>query len=200
MQINKISKNMSNVNSIGDVAAKAKQKNQGENVFKNNRDRVMEESFQDSLQKSMNTELNIEMSLVGANGEGEEWAESPVRASSSIISHKEQGFGKSKAESINIHVGRSGDTALVKETAVRQLSYGECDKVEINVLEGYTLKAKLEKGAGESKADEYSIYVEMKNEKGIVKARLFDGIGLQKDSENAMERIAYAVMYDREEM
>lgn len=57
------------------------------------------------------------------------------------------------------------------------------------MLEGYTLKAKLdtENGSGLGK----SVYVEMKNEEGISKAWLFEECALRKESGSAAERIAY---------
>ncbi len=77
---------------------------------------------------------------------------------------------------------------------VRRIPYSACDKVEINVLEGYTLKAKLEAGEGDGGIGGCSVYVEMKHEDGEIKAVLFDGGSLCSDSGDAMERIAYAAM------
>ena len=78
---------------------------------------------------------------------------------------------------------------------VRRIPYGECDKVELNVLEGYTLKAKLETGIEGRQGMGSYVYVEKKQEDGSVKACLFDVAGLQENSQDAMERIAYAAVY-----
>ncbi len=76
-----------------------------------------------------------------------------------------------------------------REVEVRRIPYHACDRVEVHVLEGYTLKAKLdtENGSGSGK----SVYVEMKNEEGISKAWLFEECALRKESGSAAERIAY---------
>lgn len=74
-----------------------------------------------------------------------------------------------------------------QETDVRRIPYSECDRIEINILEGCALKAKLE-------ADGCSVYVEMKNEDGIQKACLFHASSLRRDSGSAMERIAYETL------
>lgn len=76
-----------------------------------------------------------------------------------------------------------------QEVEVRRIPYSACDKMEINILEGYTLKAKLEKEPGQTRA--CSVYVEMKEENGTMKAYLFDADKIQKNSSSAMERIAY---------
>ena len=212
MQIHKFSKNITNANGAGDAAGNAvsrmKQKGQAETQWKGDRNNPVEESFHESLQKSMNMERAGESGLGAENqtemenraetgtvktGAETGWhADITGRGGSSVVSHTEQGFGK--MEGAAIHTERIGEYPAVKEVEVRRISYGECDKVEINVLEGYTLKGKLEGGQGGG------IYVEMKDEEGRFSACLFEGAGLQKDSRSAMERIAYAVMHDGEEI
>ena len=196
MQINKYGKGLTNANGAGDAvgnaAGRVKQKGQTETYGKNDRNKMVEESFHESLQKSMHMETYAEAGTLGISGEGG-W-----RSGSGVVSHKEQGFGK--AENISIRVEHSKEQHPVKEVEVRRISYGECDKVEINVLEGYTLKAKLEGNQGEGGVGENSIYVEMKEEDGSMKACLFETAGLQRDSSSAMERIAYAVVHNGEEM
>lgn len=194
IQRNELGKNRAAGNGISDTLSKVKQKGQAETAWKNDRNKVTEESFQDSLQRSMNAELPAEPKSGGGH-EGR--AEFAARPDNAVIPYAEPGFGKGKAEGIGIHVERenaANAAGMVKEVAVRRLSYGECDKVEVNVLEGYTLKAKLEEGGERDLTGGCSIYVEMKDEEGMMKACLFDGAGLREDSRSAMERIAYAVL------
>lgn len=190
MQVNELGKNGRGLRGIGDAAGKAKPKVQAEGCLKSDREKVPEESFQDSLQKSMNMGAAADVNGAAVKCGGEWRADSVGRPVSGVISHKEPGFGKGKAEGIDARSGEGSE----KETEVRWLAYSECDKVEINVLEGYTLKAKLESKEGENSKGSCSVYVEMKNEEGAVKASLFYGKGLRKDSANAMERIAYAAL------
>ncbi len=199
MQINELGKNRTNINGISDAPGKTRQKGQGEGICKTDRNKVAEESFQDSLQKSMNAENRAEAAVQEINSESG-WPDHTRRPDCGAISHKDTGFGANKAEGISIRVERGREPAEVKEVEVRRLSYSECDKVEINVLEGYTLKAKLEADEAGDGAGGCRIYVEMKDEEGTMKACLFNGAGLQKDSRNVMERIAYAAVYDREEI
>lgn len=199
MQINELRKSRANIGGIGDTVGKTKQKVQSENAGKGDKNRLTEESFQDSLQKSMNVESFSEPGVSVVNNESEWRPDNTGRPGSSVISHKDAGLCKNKAEGIGIRIERSGEPAAAKEVEVRRISYGECDKVEINVLEGYTLKAKLEADGEGNDFGGCRIYVEMKDEEGTMKACLFDGAGLQKNSRNVMERIAYTVMHDGEE-
>lgn len=221
MQIHKFGKNITNANGAGDAAGnavtRAKQKEQAESQGRGDRNKPVEESFQESLQKSMHMERAEHLKRTGhmESGVGTEnreemekesrtvngnvkagaekgWYADIAGRGGSVVSHAEQGIGK--AEGCVSGAGRTGERPAVKEVEVRRISYGECDKVEINVLEGYTLKAKLEGGPGGG------IYVEMKDEEGRFSACLFEGAGLQRDSRSAMERIAYAVVHDGEEI
>lgn len=200
MQIKEFGKNRTNIRDIGDAVGRAKAKGQGETASKNDRGRINDESFQDSLQKSMNMERTAENSVSESNRDSEWRPENTARLGGGVISHKEADFGKNKTRSAGIQVEQNGEIYSAKEVEVRGISYGECDKVEINVLEGYTLKAKLDaKGEGIN-AEGCRIYVEMKDEEGTIKACLFEGAGLHRESESVMEKIAYAVMHEREEV
>ncbi len=200
MQINELGKSRANLGGIGEAVGKAKQKSQSEIAGKNDRNKLTEESFQDSLQKSMNMENFTESGASGINNESEWRPDGAGRPGGGVISRKDAGFGKNKAEGISIRMERSGEPGSAKGVEVRRLSYSECDKVEINVLEGYTLKAKLETDGEGNVPGGCRIYVEMKDEEGTMKACLFDGAGLEKNSRDAMERIAYAAMHDEEEV
>lgn len=93
-------------------------------------------------------------------------------------------------ECAGIQAKRCEKIQKAKEVKVRRISYSECDKTEINILEGYTLKAKLEpEGGGKS-----SVYVEMKDDEGTFRAYLFDTAELKKNSSSPMERLAYEVI------
>ena len=153
---------------------------------KNVRKKAEEDSFEDSLRKS-----------IYQGGPG---SESGIGTSDILIknenieSQKKQSFEKGKTESVSIRVQRKEGVREAKEVAVRRIPYEECDRVEVNVLEGYTLKAKLDEKSGENTPN---IYVEMKCENGDMKACIFDASGLHKDSKDAMERIAYQAVNDR---
>ena len=92
-----------------------------------------------------------------------------------------------------IHIERLQAIPNAKDVQVRSIPYSECDKVEIHILEGFTLKAKLDTQKNNS-PNECRIYVEKKDENGSMQACLFDAHSLHKDSQNAMEQIAYDVM------
>ncbi len=194
MQISELGKNRSNIRGIGDAVGKAKQKMQGEAVSRSEREKVPEESFQDSLQKSMNMGLAAERSGAGCRNESEQRGDGAGRTVTGVISCKEPDFGKNIAEGAAARIEQGREAWRAREAEVRRIPYSECDKVEINVLEGYTLKAKLEAGEMKNGIRSCNVYVEMKNEEGEIKAVLFDGSSLCTDSDDAMERIAYAAM------
>lgn len=82
-----------------------------------------------------------------------------------------------------------------KEVSVRNISYSECDKIKINILDGYTMKAKLERTEAETSVsteeETKGIYVEIKNDDGEVKAYLFEIPGIDEIKEDMMEQLAY---------
>lgn len=147
--------------------------------------RQAEDSFRSSLQKSMVQEEAMKAYRAKTEKAGQ--------LNGKTVSQMEREIGKSKAESINIRVERSGDIGEAKEVPVRQIPYSECDMVEINVLEGYVLKAKRE-GMSKGEEQDSRVYVEKKSDDGEVKAYLFHALYARKDGGDEMERIAYAVM------
>lgn len=136
IQRNELGKNRSRLNGVGDMVStvnRVKQKGAcGETVWKNDRSKATEESFQDSLQRSMNAEMPVETNA-GINYE--ERTDFTARPDNGALPYTEPGFGMSKAESIGIHVERDKTAESVKEVAVRRISYSECDKVDVNILE-----------------------------------------------------------------
>lgn len=174
MRIVELNKKMADISGISDTAGKSSRK------------KAEEDSFEDSLRKSMHQGASGPESGIGA---GE-----TLMKSGNIESRKKQRFEKSKTESVSIRVQRKEEVREAKEVAIRRIPYAECDRVEVNVLEGYTLKAKLENKSGE---DTLNIYVEMKCDNGDRKACLFDASGLRKDSRDVMEKIAYQTVNDR---
>lgn len=109
---------------------------------------------------------------------------------------QEDSFRSSLQKSMNlsktqVRMEANAVTKAGKEVPVREIPYGECDMVEINVLEGYVLKAKRER-AGEEQGGQ--VYVEKKNDEGEVKAYLFQESYVRQDSGDEMERMAYTVM------
>ncbi len=117
-----------------------------------------------------------------------------IPAESGRVRQEEDSFRSSLQRSM--HVRMETNTALKtgKEVPVREIPYSECDMVEINVLEGYVLKARRERaGEGEEQGGQ-QVYVEKKNDEGEVKAYLFHGSQIRQDGGDEMERMAYAVM------
>ena len=107
------------------------------------------------------------------------------------INQKAAFLPAAEPQGTGMQVKRCRQLQGAREVEVRRIPYSACDKVEINVLEGYTLKAKLEKGEGGRKEQPGSVYVEMKEDSGFVKAFLFDAEAVSKNSRSAVERIAY---------
>lgn len=145
-----------------------------------------EDSFLSSLQKSIVQEEAMK--------EYRSKMEDTGRISPKAVSQMEREIGKSKAESVRIRMERGETAGEAKEVPVRQISYGECDMVEVNVLEGYVLKAKRDETREGDGQESCRVYVERKSDDGEVKAYLFEALYARKDSENEAERIAYAVM------
>lgn len=94
-----------------------------------------------------------------------------------------------KSMDFKVQVNRCEPLHAAQQVPVRRIPYSACDQTKINILEGYTLKARLEKADGQT--DTCRVYVEMKEENGRMKACLFDAGCLQKNSRNVMEQIAY---------
>ncbi len=145
-----------------------------------------EDSFRNSLQKIMIQEE----AMKEYRGKPDEAGRGEKKKTARI----EHELGQSKAESVNIRVDQNMALKEPKEIPVRKIPYQECDKVEINILEGYVLKAKKEKRQGRGE-EGYPVYIEKKNDDGETKAYLFDGMCSRKDSQDEMERMAYAVTH-----
>lgn len=144
----------------------------------------IEESFHKSLEKNMH--------LKGNDLEHILKTEEQMQSNVGISSQRKQQVRKSAAETISIRMNRSQDASVAQEVPVRGISYEDCDRVEIRVLDGYTLKAKRERSET-SESDAGNIYVEMKTDDGEIKAMLFSRVGLKDDSTDIMERFAYSV-------
>lgn len=92
------------------------------------------------------------------------------------------------AENINICILPADDKPRgAEEVAVRGLDFKDCDKIRINVLEGYTLKLKLEEA---SDAGKPGIYAEAKYEDGRVEAYILSPDTLSGDGENFITKAA----------
>lgn len=144
----------------------------------------IEESFHKSLEKNMH--------LKGNDLEHILKTEEQVQSNVGMSSQRKQQVRKSAAETISIRMNRSQDASAAHEVPVRGISYEDCDRVEIRVLDGYTLKAKL-MPSEMRESDVENIYVEMKTDDGEMKAMLFNRIGLNGDSTDIMERFACKV-------
>ena len=110
------------------------------------------------------------------------------------VRQEEDSFRSSLQKSMHARMETGAAVKTGREVPVREIPYSECDMVEINVLEGYVLKARKEKaGEGEEQGGQ-QVYVEKKNDEGEVKAYLFHGQQVRQDGGDEMERMAYAVM------
>ena len=171
----------SKMNVSGGVQGKGNTKKLGDISTKSCKIKPEEDSFRSSLQKSMVQEEAMKAQVKKAEEAGRPGAQ-PLR-------QLEREAGQPRMENINACMERNALTA--KEVPVRMISYGECDKVEVNVLEGYVLKAKEDRGMKGSGS--CSVYVEKKSDDGTWKAYVYDGISSRKDSRDEMERMAYMV-------
>ena len=118
--------------------------------------------------------------------------------SDSLRRHLDAGAASDASDGMccnSIQVQRCSHMPSAAEVEVRRIPYSACDKVEVHVLEGYTLKARMDNGNGNS-----SVYVEMKDDDGDSKAWLFDRSVLCKESKSVAERIAYEVMEQYEQL
>ncbi|MGN0331254.1 MAG: hypothetical protein ACI4D5_08420 [Kineothrix sp.] len=89
----------------------------------------------------------------------------------------------------------SGDgMQRAKEVPVRGIPYEECDCVRINVLEGYTVKIKLEDGRFGKDTD---VYIEVKWDNGDKRACLYGMAALKANGSDMMEKIAYELLKNR---
>lgn len=180
MRIIEWNKNAAEGNGIKSTAGKANAKKLHDISVNGCKVRPEEDSFRNSLQKSMIQEEAMKEYRTESGSPGQKAA-----------ARMEQGIGQSKAESINIRMEKNTAAKGAKEVPVRKIPYKECDMVEINVLEGYVLKAKKDDGQEEG---EYPVYIEKKSDDGEIKAYLFDAAGSCQDSRDEMERMAYKVM------
>ena len=110
------------------------------------------------------------------------------------VRQEEDNFRSSLQKSMHVRMETNTAIKTGKEVPVREIPYSECDMVEVNVLEGYVLKARREKiGEGEEQGVQ-QVYVEKKNDEGEVKAYLFNGSYVRQESGDEMEKMAYAVL------
>lgn len=170
------------INGPGGMQGKGNAKKLGDISTKSCKAKTEADSFRSSLQKSMVQEEAMKAHYRKAE-EGSRIGGQPLR-------QLEREAGPARMENINACTERNAPAA--KEVPVRRISYGECDMVEVNVLDGYVLKAK-----GDGKPADGSeigwIYVEKKSDDGEWKAYLYDGASSRKESGDEMERMAYAV-------
>ncbi len=186
MRINEWYKNRADGKGVGNAAGSLNAKKLYDISINSCKIKPEEDSFLNSLQKSMIQEEAMKEYRTKAEKDG--------RLSPKRVSRMEREIGANKAESINIRVEGNAAIKGAKEVPVRKIPYQECDMVEINVMEGYVLKAKRE-GEQEGKPNGYPVYIEKKSDDGDTKAYLFDGAHSRQDSKDEMERMAYAVMH-----
>lgn len=175
-----------NMNGPAGIQGKGNSKKLGDISTKSCKVGTEEDSFRSSLKKSMVQEEAMKTQYKKTEEAG--WpGGQPLR-------QLERESGQPRMENINVCVEKNAPIAT--EVPVRKISYEECDKVEVNVLEGYVLKAKEDRGRAEGSED-YRVYVEKKSDDGVWKAYLYDGASFRKDSRDEMERMAYAVVSAR---
>lgn len=143
----------------------------GGNIEAADKQQKKEESFKDSFHKNLNLEN-------GANAVQEEYRECSKKTKRTLV--------QTGINSTIIHVENADKLWSAASTPVRNISYEQCDKIEINVLEGFTLKARQEEENGVDQ-----IYVEAKYDDGREEAYLIDGNKVTEKTKNPIERIAY---------
>lgn len=153
--------------------------NSGKNVKRS----LQDECFGESLRRS----IGYESMEAGAT------VHKDIRQTAIITSSKVPESAVCNRESVELSLLKGQE---IKEVEVRNLSYEECDRVKINLLEGYTLKAKLERELTESK-EPAGIYVEMKNDEGDTRAFLFNTSGHGEIKEEIMEQLVEEIGKDR---
>ncbi len=153
----------------------------GGNIEAADKQKKQEESFKDSLQKNLGLEN-------GTNAVQEDYRECGDKTKRTLLqtgkalAEKEHALGKN---STLLHVDNADKLWSAENVPVRHIAYAQCDKIDINVLEGFTLKAKMEE------AGKDQIYVEAKYDDGREEAYLFDGDKVTGETKNPIERIAY---------
>ncbi len=185
MRINEWDKSAAEGKGISGVSGKINTRKLFDISVNSSKVRPDEDSFRNSLQKIMIQEE----AMKECRGKWEEAGREERKKAARM-----EDLGQSKAESVNIRVDQKEDVKETKEVPVRKIPYQECDKVEINILEGYVLKAKKDERQGKGEGA-CPVYIERKSDDGDVKAYLFDGARSRQDSGNEMERIAYAVAH-----
>lgn len=185
MRINKPDENVLEANGIKD------------NYCRHAKNAGMEERFGDSLKKSIGREAGGADITVQKDGSQRKTIQNSMVqggimqdgiAQSSIV--PDSSVKNIEIGALSMKQGLEG-----KEVPVRNISYSECDGIKINILEGYAMKAKLERTEAETSAagetETKGIYVEMKNDDGEVKAYLFEIPGIDEIKEDMMEQLAY---------
>lgn len=118
--------------------------------------------------------------------------ESAASGKTFISGRKEVAIGV--AENINIHMPDSGRPEGAEVVDIRGIGYADCDRVVVNVLEGYTLKLRLEEA---SEAGGYGIYAEAKYEDGRTEAYLLKEEALTDKEENPIAKAAYEIVKEK---
>lgn len=148
---------------------------------------VSQKSFSDSFQKKLYPESNGNaMPPEACDTKSGHISMQDGRA----IAEKERSLGKNNTF---LRVENAEQALPAENTGVRHISYEQCDKIQINIIDGFTLKAKLEEENGSRK-----IYVEAKYDDGREEAYLFDGEKVSGESGNPIEKIAYVLKNERD--
>lgn len=187
MRINKPDENVLEINGIKD------------NYCRHVKNGGMEERFGDSLKKSIGRETgSADITVQKDDSQRKTIQKSMLQggitqdgiAQSSIV--PDSTVKNIEIGTLSMLQGLEG-----KEVPVRNISYSECDGIKINILDGYAMKAKLERTEAETSAagetETKGIYVEMKNDDGEVKAYLFEIPGIGEIKEDMMEQLAYEI-------
>lgn len=130
-----------------------------------------DEKFQESLMKNMGAQTSRQEIL-----------------SPSLVQTKESVENISLKDSFRLMNQKTIERPeAVKGTEVKYLPYMHCDRVRVNVLEGYVMKAKME----ESGEGAYPfVYVETKYDDGRIEACRVEVSKIPKGTQNPMEQIA----------
>lgn len=171
--------------SIQEVGRKGKE---GIREYTGSRKQKYTEGFQESLIQNLKYREQEQASLEPERV-GRKYADAEAMRTGGGDSPTELKSGRN-ADRANVSMGGNAarirmsvllNQEAVQTAEVRHMSYEESDHIEIAVVEGYTLKGKL---------DGHQVYVEAKYEDGRLEAYRVDPAKVQKQTQQRIEQFA----------
>lgn len=157
-----------NVNGIGNLSFYEKMRNTKESDGSQNK---MQGRFSDTMENTASqTSHQVNTTVRGQRGDLVK-AQTPIEQSQDVTEHNV----RCRNDAMGI--------GAVSSCEVRDLSNGDSDSVKVNVLGGYTLKARVD-------VDEHRVYIEQKKEDGTVAAYEVDPLKVSGDTKDPIEQMA----------